>query len=99
MLVRLIMCCIIVFAKQLPENEPIPQNVMQKINKGDAGEEDVDIGEDIPNSDIPLVVIEKDVSGKSSSSTSSSSSDSSSSGNRLNPSNLISYCTNLNTCI
>nr|GMC95019.1 transcription factor GTE2-like [Ipomoea batatas] len=68
------------YPNKLPENEPIPQNVVQKINKGDAGEEDVDIGEDIPNIDIPLVVIEKDVSGKSSSSTSSSSSDSSSSG-------------------
>ncbi|XP_019182781.1 PREDICTED: transcription factor GTE7-like isoform X2 [Ipomoea nil] len=65
---------------KLTANEPIPQNVVQKINKGHAGEEDVDIGEDIPNSDIPLVVIEKDISGTSSSSASSSSSDSSSSG-------------------
>lgn len=60
---------------------------MQKNKKGDIGEEDVDIGEEIPVENFPPVQIEKDApcasSGSSSSSSSSSGSDSSSSGKIL----------------
>lgn len=61
----------------------------KRTRKGDAGEEDVDIGEDIPIEDYPSVEIERDgtavaaaaaSSGSSSSGSSSSSSGSSSSG-------------------
>uniref|UniRef100_A0A5B6ZK49 Transcription factor GTE7-like n=1 Tax=Davidia involucrata TaxID=16924 RepID=A0A5B6ZK49_DAVIN len=59
---------------------------MKKPKKGDAGEEDVDIGDEMPMSSFPPVEIEKDDGGQdhghvtsSSSSSSSSSSDSSSS--------------------
>lgn len=63
----------------------------KRTRKGDAGEEDVDIGEDIPIKDYPSVEIERDgtavaaaaaaaCSGSSSSGSSSSSSGSSSSG-------------------
>ncbi|GMP27551.1 hypothetical protein CsSME_00003485 [Camellia sinensis var. sinensis] len=67
-----------------PVREPTPEAVGgQKSRKGDAGEEDVDIGEEIPINNFPPVEIEKDVangsSRSSSSSSSSSSSDSSSS--------------------
>ncbi|XP_027074542.1 transcription factor GTE7-like isoform X1 [Coffea arabica] len=43
-----------------PVSEPCEVDVEQN-NKEDAGEEDVDIGEDIPAFDFPPVVIEKDV--------------------------------------
>lgn len=56
---------------------------MENDKKGDAGEEDVDIGEDTPPNEFPPVKIEKDPvdanSGSSSSSSSSSSGDGSSS--------------------
>lgn len=60
----------------------------KRTRKGDTGEEDVDIGEDIPIEDYPSVEIERDgtavaaaaSSGSSSSGSSSSSSGSSSSG-------------------
>ncbi|XP_057492842.1 transcription factor GTE7-like [Actinidia eriantha] len=65
-----------------PVREPTPEAVAQKSRKGDVGEEDVDIGEDIPVNNFPPVEIEKDAncgSRSSGSSSSSSSSDSSSS--------------------
>ncbi|XP_031116924.1 transcription factor GTE7-like [Ipomoea triloba] len=55
-----------------------PNLVVHKDQKDEAGEEDVDIGEESPINNFPPVQIEKDVS-RSSSSSSSSSSDSSSS--------------------
>ncbi|RAL50592.1 hypothetical protein DM860_014534 [Cuscuta australis] len=63
---------------KVPKDFPIPQH------KGDDAEEeeDIDIGEEAPNSGIPTIEIDKDdVSGTSSSTTSNSSSSSSSSGN------------------
>ncbi|XP_057501549.1 transcription factor GTE2-like isoform X1 [Actinidia eriantha] len=64
-----------------PVREPTPEAVAQKSRKGDVGEEDVDIGEDIPVNNFPPVEIEKDANcgGRSSSSSSSSSSSDSSS--------------------
>jgi hypothetical protein len=62
----------------------------KKPKKGEAGEEDVDIGDEMPMSNFPPVEIEKDVGGhgssSSSSSSSSSDSDSSSSSGIINPS-------------
>ncbi|OIT19385.1 PREDICTED: transcription factor GTE2-like [Nicotiana attenuata] len=69
--------------KKSPEKAPTPEHAMLKNKKGDIGEEDVDIGEEIPVENFPPVQIEKDAlcasSGSSSSSSSSSGSDSSSS--------------------
>ncbi|KAG7014915.1 Transcription factor GTE7, partial [Cucurbita argyrosperma subsp. argyrosperma] len=50
----------------------------KKQRKGEAGEEDVDIGDEMPASDFPPVVIEKDAGGGHASSSSSGSSSSSS---------------------
>lgn len=57
--------------------------LVQKGKKGEIGEEDVDIGEEIPLENFPPVVIDKDATAcaGSGSSGSTSSSDSSSSGN------------------
>ncbi|KAI5313841.1 PREDICTED: mRNAion factor [Prunus dulcis] len=52
----------------------------KRAKKGEAGDEDVDIGDDMPMSSFPPVEIEKDVGGGHASSDSSSSSSSSSSG-------------------
>ena len=72
---------------QSPVREPTPEAVAQKSRKGDVGEEDVDIGEDIPVNNFPPVEIEKDANcgGRSSSSSSSSSSSDSSSSSGINP--------------
>ncbi|KAL5988401.1 hypothetical protein ACLOJK_036165 [Asimina triloba] len=59
--------------------------------KGETGEEDVDIGEDMPSTNFPPVEIEKDTGGnasRSSSSSSSSSDSSSSSGTLSHPASL-----------
>lgn len=64
----------------------------KKPKKGDAGDEDVDIGDEMPMSSFPPVEIEKDnghASSSSSSSSSSSDESSSSSGMTLNPSQSI----------
>ncbi|XAR51449.1 hypothetical protein NMG60_11006081 [Bertholletia excelsa] len=70
-------------AKKSPEPEPIPDPTTQTSRKADTGEEDVDIGEEIPFTSFSPVRIEKDSgharSESSSSGSSSSSSDSSSS--------------------
>lgn len=58
---------------------PLALVMAKKPKKGEAGEEDVDIGDDIPTSSFPPVEIEKDDARASSSSSSSSSSGSDSS--------------------
>jgi len=52
---------------------------MKKQRKGEAGEEDVDIGDEMPASNFPPVEIEKDAGGGRGASSSSSGSSSSSS--------------------
>ncbi|CAH9141899.1 unnamed protein product [Cuscuta epithymum] len=62
------------YISELPKGVPIPQH-----KRDDAEEEEVDIGEEVLNSDFPTVEIEKDdVCGTNSSTTSNSSSYSSS---------------------
>jgi hypothetical protein len=78
-----------VCGQELPVIEAVASEA-KKLKKGEAGEEDVDIGDEMPMSNFPPVEIEKDVGGRGSSSSSSSSSssdsDSSSSSGIINPS-------------
>lgn len=74
------------FQKELAGSEKIDSVVAEpkRVKKGEGGDEDVDIGDEMPLNNFPPVEIEKDVGGghassSSSSGTSSSSSDSSSS--------------------
>ncbi|KAF9675737.1 hypothetical protein SADUNF_Sadunf09G0064000 [Salix dunnii] len=57
------------------------KGMLKKPRKGDVGDEDVDIGDEMPMSSFPPVEIEKDNGHASSSSSSSSDDSSSSSGN------------------
>jgi hypothetical protein len=83
-----------VCGQKLPVIEAVASEA-KKSKKGEAGEEDVDIGEEMPMSNFPPVEIEKDVGGHGSSSSSSSSSssdnDSSSSSGIINPSLISSW--------
>ncbi|CAN4083106.1 unnamed protein product [Withania somnifera] len=63
-----------------PEKAPTPEHAMPINKKVDVGEEDVDIGEEIPGESFPPVQIDKDVPCVSSGSSSSSSGSDSSSG-------------------
>ncbi|KAF5444250.1 hypothetical protein F2P56_036738 [Juglans regia] len=58
------------------KNEAVAIEVKKPKKGGEAGEEDVDIGDEMPMSNFPPVEIEKDVGGQGSSSSSSSSSSS-----------------------
>lgn len=66
----------------MPGSEKIDVAVTEpkRPKKGEVGDEDVDIGDDMPMNNFPPVEIEKDVGGNASSDNSSSSSGSSSSG-------------------
>ncbi|KAM5548470.1 transcription factor GTE7 [Rosa sericea] len=68
--------------EDLPASEKIDVSAAEpkRPKKGEVGDEDVDIGDDMPMSSFPPVEIEKDVGGNASSDNSSSSSGSSSSG-------------------
>ncbi|KAL6218386.1 hypothetical protein ACLB2K_011600 [Fragaria x ananassa] len=68
--------------EELPASEKIDVSATEpkRPKKGEVGDEDVDIGDDMPMSSFPPVEIEKDVGGNASSDNSSSSSGSSSSG-------------------
>lgn len=77
---------LISFQKELSEKVDVAAAEPKRVKKGEAGDEDVDIGDDMPMNNFPPVEIEKDVGGvgghassSSSSGSSSSSSDSSSS--------------------